>query len=581
VAKKTSLQEKPRGLTFDDCAGWFACLLILVAPLVFNARLRDFADLPQRTFIQAAVALFCVLGVMRAAVMRIRLEVPRDFCSCSLAVFTCWALASILWSSGLYNSFYASVHWSACAAFALVLVTWLRSDIWLRRFAGTIVVSGMLVGSLALSQQFLGMTRIPVVKIPAAAFGNPNILAEFLCCTIAFSLFAGWYARRRLFPALLCWSACAAGISLLYFTHCRSAWLAIGCLVLWSLCLYIKRRAGWRMFLLAAVLMLGLGGYTGYAFVKNPVLKSAIDGSANYRLIVWDNSFELIKQQPLLGHGAGSFPFVYASVVNSNRADRRFDKDIQIRRAHNDFLQTVVELGLPGFVLLVFFAGGVLVLTLRLMDAHRTDLERFILFAASGALVTFLVNASFGFPFQRAVTPLFAFASAAMIIALYCRQRAAFFVLSRKGILITIALTVAISGVLLLRFNLGIIESDAYYKLALAMEKRNRNAKALMYGLQALAARPGRMDVLTTVGRAYITTGQLDKGIDALQTVIEQQPYNLNALFILGVGYANAGRSVEALGSFRRVLAIKPDFIEARPIVSRLKAHGRVKVNLN
>ena len=100
---------------------------------------------------------------------------------------------------------------------------------------------------------------------------------------------------------------------------------------------------------------------------------------------------------------------------------------MQIRRAHNDFLQTAVELGLPGFFLLVFFAGGVLVMALRLMNAQRTDFEQFILFAASGSLVAFLVNAFFGFPFQRALTPLLAFLSAGMIIALYCRQRAGIF----------------------------------------------------------------------------------------------------------------------------------------------------------
>jgi cytochrome c-type biogenesis protein CcmH/NrfG len=87
------------------------------------------------------------------------------------------------------------------------------------------------------------------------------------------------------------------------------------------------------------------------------------------------------------------------------------------------------------------------------------------------------------------------------------------------------------------------------------------------------------MDVLTTVGRAFVTTGRLDEGIDALQTVTARQPYNLNALFILGAGYANAGRSAEALEAFRRVLEIKPDFIEAQRIVSRLKSQGKVKVN--
>ena len=81
----------------------------------------------------------------------------------------------------------------------------------------------------------------------------------------------------------------------------------------------------------------------------------------------------------------------------------------------------------------------------------------------------------FGFPFQRALTPLLAFVSAGMIIALYCRQREAFFCLSKRGLLIAAALGIAVTGILLLRFNLGIIESDAHYKRALAMEKRHRN----------------------------------------------------------------------------------------------------------
>ena len=118
-------------------------------------------------------------------------------------------------------------------------------------------------------------------------------------------------------------------------------------------------------------------------------------------------------------------------------------------------------------------------MALRLMNAQRTDLEQFVVFAASGALVTFLVNAFFGFPFQRALTPLLAFLSAGMIIALYCRQRGAFFYLSRRGPLIAAVLGIAVLGALLLRFNLGIIESDAYYKRALAMEKKGLNVKAL------------------------------------------------------------------------------------------------------
>ena len=473
------MSPRCEGQTWDACIGWLACLIIIVSPLVFNARIRDFADLPQRTFIQAAVALFCILGLMRVVVLRCRLELPRDVCSCALAVFACWALLSVSWSLSSYTAMYSAVHWAACALAVLGLAAWMRSDLWLGRLAVSFVVSGALVSSVALSQLFLGMTRIPSVKIPSAAFANPNVLAEFLCITIAFAAFAGWFARRRLLLAVLCWCVCAAGLLVLYYTHCRSAWLAIVCLLLWSAGLLLKRYAGWKLFVPVAVLVLCLGGYAGLTLATNPAVKSAFDGSANYRLIVWNNTLELLKQQPVLGHGAGSFPNMYGAVLNVNQADPSFGKDVQIRRAHNDFLQTAVELGLPGFLLLVLFAGGVLVMALRLMNAQRTDLEQFVVFAASGALVTFLVNAFFGFPFQRAVTPLLAFLSAGMIIALYCRQRGKFFYLSRRGVLIAAVIVIAVLGALLLRFNLGIIESDAYYKRALAMEKKGLNVKAL------------------------------------------------------------------------------------------------------
>ena len=129
---KASVSPRCEGQTWDACIGWLACLIIIVSPLVFNARIRDFADLPQRTFIQAAVALFCILGLMRVVVLRCRLELPRDVCSCALAVFACWALLSVSWSASSYTAMYSAVHWSclracgtgACSLVAIGSVAW-------------------------------------------------------------------------------------------------------------------------------------------------------------------------------------------------------------------------------------------------------------------------------------------------------------------------------------------------------------------------------------------------------------------------------------------------------------------------
>ena len=94
--------------------------------------------------------------------------------------------------------------------------------------------------------------------------------------------------------------------------------------------------------------------------------------------------------------------------------------------------------------------------------------------------------------------------------------------------------------------------------------------------------RPGqrRHELPLAAGAGALTTGQLDEGIRVLEQVVEMQPHLLNANFILGVGYANAGRSDKALEAFGNVLRINPQFAEARKIVSSLKAFGKVTVNL-
>lgn len=578
-AAATRTQYPTWDVRFEACVGWLACLIIIVAPLVFHSRMINFADLPQRVFIQGAVALLCALGLLGDAV-RLRCDLPRDMCSCLAAAFACWALVSVFWSTSLYDALYASLHWAACILALLGFVSWLHQDLWLRRFAVSVVVSSALVNAVALAQLFLKMRVIPFVGMPASAFANPNVLAEFLSMTLIYCVCAGLLSRRRPLASVLCWSAAASHLLVLYYTGCRSAWVAVVVAVLWCMLLYCKTRTGWRYVLPALIIAACAFVFSVFSLSARPEIRRSLDGSAVYRLIVWENTVELVRQKPFSGYGAGSFPYMYGSVLNTHQSDTTFGKQRQIRRAHNDFLQTAAELGLPGAGLLVLFFGGVLTLSLRLSDAQRSYLERFVLYACSGALAAFLVTSFFGFPLQRSVTPFLAFSSAALIIALYCRQNDAFFRIRQRGRLIAAALIVVAAGAVLLRYNLAIIDSDVYYKKALGMERRGANARALAFSRRAHELCPGRMDVLTTFGRACVTTERLDEGIKALETVADRQPYHLNALFILGTGYANAGRPADALETFRRVLDIKPDFIEAKRIVSRLKAQGRVKVNL-
>ena len=116
---------------------------------------------------------------------------------------------------------------------------------------------------------------------------------------------------------------------------------------------------------------------------------------------------------------------------------------------------------------------------------------------------------------------------------------------------------------------------------ARGMEKRGFNKKALTASLNAQQYNSHRTDVLITMGRAYVTTGEFGQATVTLEKVISRAPYNLNALFFLGAAYANSDQNEKALEVFKRVLQIKPDFIEAQKIICSLKAYGKARVSLS
>ena len=80
---------------------------------------------------------------------------------------------------------------------------------------------------------------------------------------------------------------------------------------------------------------------------------------SEYRLIVWKNCLEMLKEKPLQGFGAGNFKIFYPAFSHAAEIDLvAQDTKKHLGRAHNDYLQVAVELGLPGlffFVLLISY----------------------------------------------------------------------------------------------------------------------------------------------------------------------------------------------------------------------------------
>jgi len=121
------------------------------------------------------------------------------------------------------------------------------------------------------------------------------------------------------------------------------------------------------------------------SFLDKKAKQSEINGNET-RLIMWTVSVELIKEYPF-GAGTGSLDILIENKLRSYGLNDFANKNYN---PHNQFLQTTLEIGVIGLILLItiFYLG------IRFAAQHRSKLLFVLVFA-------FLINCLFESMFQR------------------------------------------------------------------------------------------------------------------------------------------------------------------------------------
>ena len=125
--------------------------------------------------------------------------------------------------------------------------------------------------------------------------------------------------------------------------------VVLGALLSW------KRRGGWRQPLtLAAVLavvilfLVWMGGNELTRRLASIHSEAREEINGGVRLSIDRDCWRMFLQRPLAGWGVGAFPIVYPQF-------RSFYTTFFVNQAHNDYLQLLVETGLAGFSIAVWF----------------------------------------------------------------------------------------------------------------------------------------------------------------------------------------------------------------------------------
>lgn len=341
-------------------------------------------------------------------------------------VFFCIIILSA--ASALYaNSYLASVE---SIRWFIVLILFLVVANSANPPSLLILATGIHFGGLFASlwvalQYWTGLSLFPQAAIPASTFVNKNFYAEYILCTLPYSLYLYSKLDRPIMRHLVLMTTSFSS-ACIFLTATRSAMLGLCLLLVIAAVVYIKLH--WRKnhaaknALATSVLSLVLSGAVFSAVVTIPTYnqqispsgqgvnaisnaigraQSAIDRSApskdsiDVRFELWRASLEMIEANPLLGVGAGSWE---VQIPLYQGPDRQMEIDFY---AHNELLQFAAEYGVPVFLItLIAILYGVIQFAKRMNGAKITHEEIVAIFS----LLAFAVVAFFGFPLHLAST---------------------------------------------------------------------------------------------------------------------------------------------------------------------------------
>jgi putative inorganic carbon (HCO3(-)) transporter len=245
-------------------------------------------------------------------------------------------------------------------------------------------------------------------------FSDHQMLGSFLMLLLPFVCMAA-LSEQPSNRQLLAQIATVMTLVALLISEARSAWVGtaigvavLGLVTLWSASQrhHVARRK-YEIVLPIMLLVVSVGFFllvspeTGsigdrMRTTLNPAGESAVE----YRSHLAQGAIAMIKDRPLTGQGIGLYPMYQQQFTGSGmKVWLLHDKHGNFARpgmgemAHNLYLQTAAELGIPG---LVVFAAIPLVFVLMALSRIRTmdaGVRRNVLVAATASIIAFMVDA--------------------------------------------------------------------------------------------------------------------------------------------------------------------------------------------
>lgn len=326
---------------------------------------------------------------------------------------------SLLWAVNPDFWVYKWNKWFAGMVMFLLGLQITQNEKSLDTIVNLVIIGGLIVAAIGIGQYLFGLDIVPQTAFPSSTFGNGNMAGQVMVLTAVLPLY--FLFKKDLTSGQTWYYSIAMSLLLTYmfYTRTRAVWMACGLeaiLILLFIVLDRKRRQDWLAWnrkktktglaglaLFVVLINFNQDGFQPFweiAMYEISSISTAIASDASQtggeRYLIWSSAAEMIKDNPVIGTGLGSF------FDNVNRGDYQLFRIIGVQRAHNDVLELMVELGSLGLLLLLGIIVTMCVLLYKLI--LRSEGQRRILYALLTIAVTgSMFNAQLSFPYQLPV----------------------------------------------------------------------------------------------------------------------------------------------------------------------------------